>query len=495
MLKLSNLKKGRNNFPFSRKFKSINDKMIPSLNYGMLHCRFGDSEGVSIVMRQLEGVMNKYLKIPKRKIKYLVGTSGVKSWRITQKEIISERHPTNLLMIKNYQKGYGGGSNELIEEAILKAKKTIEKWINKNKIDVLIVHNSSHPVNFISSLGLSRYYRDALKKGKRTPKYVLWWHDSHFERKEYKNPPRDVKNYLLEGVPSKYVEHVLFINSLQLREAEKYANMIEKRNKGFKELIKKNHNVVYNTADLLIDKYTDLDKKFDKEVYDFLDFFKVKESLKSKDLDINKTLFVLQPTRIVDRKRIDFALEYSYALLEELKKQNLYQGIYFFVSGHRDMKSNIVKKNLYKLNRSLQKKYNTDKVILVFAEDNLPIKNLFFEDYPKIFAKLGGISTYFSQVEGFGNNLLEVLASGLIPVVYKYPVFKKDIQKFNFNLIAFDKYLMSSKKIRDSVDLLKNKKKRKKWVEENLKILKKNLSHNLVAYKLKQAIISKRKHF
>ena len=34
-------------------------KNIPKLRYGMVHCRFGDAEGVSIVMKQVEEVLKK----------------------------------------------------------------------------------------------------------------------------------------------------------------------------------------------------------------------------------------------------------------------------------------------------------------------------------------------------------------------------------------------------------------------------------------------------
>ena len=59
----------------------------------------------------------------------------------------------------------------------------------------------------------------------------------------------------------------------------------------------------------------------------------------------------------------------------------------------------------------LKEEYKTKNLFLIFAEDYYNKTNITFEEYPKIFAKLRGFSTYFSEVEGFGNNLLEVLAS------------------------------------------------------------------------------------
>ncbi len=122
----------------------------------------------------------------------------------------------------------------------------------------------------------------------------------------------------------------------------------------------------------------------------------------------------------------------------------------------------------------MSKIYPDCKGFLVFAEDYYDKTMIIFEDYPKIFAKLKGFSTFFSEVEGFGNNLLEVLASGLIPVIYKYPVFKKDIEKHRLNMVALEKYEIDEEALAKTVEVITNTKKRRKMIEDNLKILKKN---------------------
>ena len=206
---------------------------------------------------------------------------------------------------------------------------------------------------------------------------------------------------------------------------------------------------------------------------------------------MTNVFFCLQHTRVVNRKRIDFALKYVYELLKELKKKTSYKAIYFLVSGHDP---DGLRKKLLKLNRQLKKEYNTNKVFFVFAEDYYDKTHVTFEEYPKIFAKLGAITTYFSDVEGFGNNLLEVLASGLIPAVYTYPVYRKDIAKYKFKVIDFEKFEIDEEKIAETVSIIKNKTKKKQWVDKNLKIIRKNFPHSAMALELKQAITSKRIH-
>ena len=479
----------RKNKAKAKKFKK---EEIPKLRYAMFHSLFGDSEGVSIVMNQIERVLNEKLNVPLKNIRYLIGKSKVKSKRITENEFIWNGAEANILMRKNYKKGYGGGSSEQIEEAIRKAEEVIRKFIRKNKIDVLISHNSSHPVNFIPAVALSRYYRDEILKGRKTPKYILWWHDSHLERKEFLNPPYDVENYLLQGVPGRFVEYILFINSLQFKKAKKYLMKLDERDPGFYKRMEVNHDVIYNTTDVFIEKFGDLQTdKFNESVNNFMKDFKIESLLEEKGLKLSEVLFCLQHTRVVDRKRIDFALEFCYALLEKLRKKGRYKSIYFFVSGKDPDK---LRKKLIQLNEELKVKYGHENLILVFATDYSDKTKINFEEYPKIFAKLRGIATYFSENEGFGNNLLEVLASGLVPIVYTYPVFKEDIAKYKFKLIEFEKFELDDKKIRETISLITDEDKRRKWVDYNLGVLKKNFPHDLIGVKLTQAIVSERGH-
>ena len=290
-------------------------KQIPKLNYGVIHSQVGFADGVSIVMQQIEDVMVEDMNIPKSNIHYLVGETKHQSPRIRKCKVLWHKNPTVKMMLKNFDQGYGGQKSEKIEKSILEAKEEIKKFVEEKKIDILIVHNSSHPVNFISSVALSRYYRDQIKAKKKTPKYILWWHDSHLERTRFAKPSQDVKQYLLEGVPGSYVEYILFINSLQFDMARKYVLELDKKSPGFYENILQNHDVIYNTATMTINSYDELEnKKLTERTEMFLQKFKINTLLKRNKLDLSDVQFVLQHTRVVPRKRIDFALRYSYEL-------------------------------------------------------------------------------------------------------------------------------------------------------------------------------------
>lgn len=470
------------------------EKNIPNLNYGIIHSQHGYSDGVSIVMQQAEEIMKEDMNIPEENIYYLVGKARRKEFNITEKNILRDKYFINKMVLKSYHKGLNGIKKKLFERTVLMAKKCIKDFVEENKIDVIVAHNMSHPVNFITSLAISRYYKEAIKKGERTPKYLLWWHDSHLERKEYDNPADDIQDYLLEGVPGGFVEYIIFINSLQFPQAEKrYFSLLEKKYSHYSELMDFHHDIIYNTADRMIHSYQDLKNRETRELKkEFLNDFNVRRLLKKHDPGLKKTLFVLQHTRVVPRKRIDFALEFVFELREFLEKESKYDTLYFFVSGATGLKSKKTRVELRKLHRSLSKKYKTNRVFLVFASEENGRSRIGFYNFPRIFASLGGISTYFSEIEGFGNNLLEVMASGLIPVVYTYPVFKKDLEKFNFKTISLDKFEVSPECLQSVLEIIEDEEKRKDWAEENLKILDESFRHKIIARKLKKAVTKKR---
>ncbi|MBR9704696.1 hypothetical protein GOV12_04745 [Candidatus Pacearchaeota archaeon] len=463
-------------------------KKISKMNIGVIHSQVGFDDGVSIVMEQVEEVMSKNLNIPKSNIFYLVGKSKKSLKRITEKEVLWHKNSTNSLLNFHYNKGFGGALSEKIEQSIGLAKEAIKEFVYGKKIDILIVHNSSHPVNFVSSVAISRFYRDEINLGKKPPRYILWWHDSHLERERYKNPSRDIKNYLLEGVPGKYVNYIVYINRLQFENSQKYLKELDSRSPGFYKKLIKNHTVIYNTATTYINKFSDLHKEeYSLGVERFLKDYKIKEIIEKNKISLKDIQFCLQHTRIVKRKRIDFALEYCYEIFERLKSEKMSKAFVFLVSGPSGDEAGDYKKELIELNKKLRKDYNTDKFFLIFSEDKK--SDISFEDIPPLIARLGGFSTYFSEVEGFGNNLLEVFASGLIPVLYAYPVYLKELSEHNFRAVELNKFEIFPESIEKLLNYLKDDDSKRNAANYNIKTLKKEFSHRTIAPKLRRAII------
>ncbi|RMD59091.1 hypothetical protein D6821_01905 [Candidatus Parcubacteria bacterium] len=452
---------------------------------GVLHSQIGFDDGVSIVIRQIEEVMIRQLKIPASKIFYLCGRAGNGGANIFVHPQLWHQHWINRLMLKNYQRGYTDKQKFLIEKAIKRAQNIIAKFIQQTQIQVLIAHNTSHPVNFITSLALARYYQ----KDGFTPRYVLWWHDSHLERERFLHPSPQVQRYLLAGVPGPYPDFIVFINSLQWERSKSYFKTLEKRRPGFYRRLQHNHQVIYNTADLEINSVKSLitNPEIKRLVRQFLIGYRIKERLRERGLNIGNTLFCLQHTRIVPRKKIDFALQFCFALQQKFSSSSRFRGVLFFVSGYNGDEGEEHKKHLWEYFQKLQQSYPNAKVILLFAEDN-PYSEIKFRHFPFVFAYLGGIATYFSEMEGFGNNLLEVLAAGLIPIVYQYPAFKSDIAPLGFKVIELSRYKLNDNFLNRVIYLLNSSSLRQSWGQHNLKILRRYFSHQTIATKLKLAL-------
>jgi hypothetical protein len=114
-----------------------------------------------------------------------------------------------------------------------------------------------------------------------------------------------------------------------------------------------------------------------------------------------------------------------------------------------------------------------------------------FAEVPSIVASLGGIGTYFSDVEGFGNNLLELISFAVPAVINKYDVYKDEIEKFGFELPAIETGEPISKNlVDDAYRLLTDIPFRNKVVMHNLKVLKENFDHKIIADKLEPIIKS-----
>jgi len=475
------------------KYRKLKLKDIPSLRFGVVHSQMGFDDGVSIVIRQIEDALVDGRNVPRDNFYYLVGKSKSKGKRIKANKTLWHKHPLNKKILRNFSKGLSDELKEEIEISINKAKVLVRDFIAKNKIDILIVHNSSHPVNFIMALGVSRYYSEAEKNNLETPKYILWWHDSHLERSRFKNPAADVKDYLLEGVPGRHVEYIIFINSNQFSLAEKYFFELDKVSPGYYDEILRRYCVIYNTTRLFIGSSADVENRRNGRgirIREFLKRYGVNDFLKKSNLKLEDVAFVLQHTRIVERKRIGFAVEYCYILQEKLKRKGLKKSVVLFISGHSGDEPGNYKRRVINLKKAYDRKLHDSNVHLVFAEDYE--NNFKFEEFPLIFSQLNGISTYFSEVEGFGNNLLEVLAAGLIPVVNTYDVFVTDIQDKKFRLVPINDFQITEKSLNQVLRLVRDTAMRKKWIDRNLKILEKNFSSRIISRGLGRAVIRER---
>lgn len=282
----------------------------------------------------------------------------------------------------------------------------------KEKYDNVLIHNL---FSFGGHIAASKAFAKWIKKFQIPT--LATHHDFYWERKEFQLPRNGyLKNFMEKYMPpkSKYIEHVV-INSLARRELKKR---------------------YFINAEVMPD------------VFDFNEPPWIPDTFNTnfcKEFAINPhDLIILQATRVIPRKAIELSISFAAGLQEQIHKlrgQKLYNG------------------------KKINGKTNVVLIIAGYAEDEkreylFKLKNLAFEkrvcakfiaDHVKAKRKFSqGIKTYslwdayayadlitFPSVwEGWGNQFIEGVFAKKPIVMYEYPVYKKDIKKEGYSIIA-----------------------------------------------------------
>lgn len=187
-------------------------------------------------------------------------------------------------------------------------------------------------------------------------------------------------------------------------------------------------------------------------------------------------LFILQPTRIVQRKGIEHAIE----LVQRLDvKAKLVISHASGDEGH-DYEHRI---------RQYSKMLGVDtrfvyKIINERRGTTRGGRKIYcLEDiYPH-----ADLVTYPSTIEGFGNAFLEAIYYRKLVVVNTYPIFEMDIKPKGFSVIEINGYV-TDRAVRETERLLADANLRAEIVEKNFEIAKKYYSYAVLEEKLKTLI-------
>ena len=197
---------------------------ITHLNIGILHSLIGKNDGVSIVIDQSVEAMVKYMGIPLGNIFFLAAHSSPR-FNAETNEIFWHKNDIHCRIVENFCEEPEPGLDHEIHEKALYAAGLIEDFVERHNIDLLIAHNTSHPYNFITAVGLGYYLEKRRRDGYIWPKTMVWWHDSYFERERFSNPNPVIKKYL-KYLPGTLIDGILFINHDQPELAKKILRRI-----------------------------------------------------------------------------------------------------------------------------------------------------------------------------------------------------------------------------------------------------------------------------
>ncbi len=418
---------------------------ISHLHYGIIHSLIGKNDGVSIVIDQSVNAMVKDLGIGLGNIFFMAAHSSPR-FNAETHEIFWHKSELNKTIVSQFSREADSSLAELIHENGLIARDIIADFVKRNSIDILIAHNTSHPYNFITAVGLGYYIDELRKQNIVWPKVLVWWHDSYFERAQFANPNPVIKKFL-KYLPGTLIDGIVFINSTQTGLARKVFSEYDANPKD--SFFTDRTAVIPNTHDIYWDwkacTWTGNKLNFppqDSYNQSFLRDIGLEDMLKSGGYSVQETLILLQHTRIVPRKKIEVAIDLAFKLAERFEREGKRKCIALLISGHSGDEQ--VKYKEY-LTEYFQIKGKSDPgraVFMIFGENHIlshrdiivDKKYYNFFEIPGIVASLGGIGTYFSETEGFGNNLLEMIAAGLPVVINKYDIYKTDVEPLGFNM-------------------------------------------------------------
>lgn len=464
---------------------------ISHLNVGIIHSLIGKNDGVSIVIDQTVNAMVKDMDIELGNIYFLAAHSSPR-FNAETDEIFWHKNEIHKEILIEFSEEQDDNLDERIHEHALYAKKRIKTWVKKHNIDLIIAHNTSHPYNFITAVGLGYMIEELRDRGVIWPKVLVWWHDSYFERPQFANPNAVIKKYL-KYIPGTYIDGIAFINNSQPELAKR---LFEQYNQSHLEsFFEDRAAVVPNTSDIPWDwKEQNWDGNSpvipEQDNYNnsfFKDIGLIAE-LEEQGFDLEHACILLQHTRVVPRKKIETAIDFAFLLEKKFKSKGMRKCLVLLVSGHSGDEQTAYKEYLQEYFAISCKQNPESNVILNFAEghvlshrDIIVDKKYYkFAEIPSVIAAQGGIGTYFSQIEGFGNNLLEMLSLGLPVVINKYEIYKTDIEHLGFELPSIEDNILNDQVVDEAFELLTDIKKRNANIRHNLEVIEKKLDHKII---------------
>jgi hypothetical protein len=470
---------------------------IKHLKIGILHSLIGKNDGVSIVIDQTVYAMVKNMHVNLGNIYFLAAHTSPR-FNAETNDIFWHKNEIHRTIIRYYNHKPPAVLEDLIIENAQYAKKVISRFVEQHDIDLLIAHNTSHPYNFITAVGLNYYIEERRARGIIWPKVLVWWHDSHYERDRFKEPNDVIRKYL-KYLPGTQISAIAFINTQQIEYAKKYFNELVDDKEYVKNFFRYRTNLIPNSSDIFWEwrKYNWEQDNFVKPPQDkyndsFFNDVGLLKKVQQKGFELNNTVILLQHTRIVPRKRIERTIDLAFKLDKRFQKGNDKKCIAILISGYSGDEQTSYKEFLKKYFREKEEKESDSNVIMVFGENVIlshrdiivDRKYYKFEEIPAIVAGRGGLGTYFSEVEGFGNNLLEMMSYGLPVVINKYDTYKSDIEKLGFELPATEKCEITNELVESAYVLLTDVKHRNRVVKHNLEVLDRKLSHKIIADKM-----------
>jgi glycosyltransferase involved in cell wall biosynthesis len=361
---------------------------------GFISTRFCGTDGVSLETTKWEKVLNH--------LGYeCFFFAGESDWPETHSYTIDEArfdHPEILGMNKDLFDDYRRSpeTSAKIEQIKRHLKNHLYRFSNKFNIQLLIVENAlSLPMNVPLGLATTEFIAET-----EIPT-IAHHHDFVWERTRYAISAAE--DYLQAAFPPtlRHIQHVV-INSYAERELALRTGM--------------SASLIPNVMDFEGSKPS----KFDDYAHD----------LRQKLEIAPDAHLLLQPTRIVPRKRIEQAIELT---------RRLGRTAVLVISHHGGDEGKDYEQYLHEYAQLLD-------VPVKFAADFFAFHREVTTEGKKIYSLADAYSqanlvTYPSRIEGFGNAFLEAIYHRRPIIMNNYEIFKTDIRPKGFSVIGYDNFI------------------------------------------------------
>jgi len=400
-------------------------------NVGFISTRIAGTDGVSLELEKWAGVFKKFGWTSF----YFAGELDRPPER---SYLVEEAHFTHPEIKAIHNKSFGVTTRDRaiskkIYQLAIKLKDHLYDFVKKFDIDLIIPQNAlTIPLNIPLGIALTEFIAETHIST------IAHHHDFYWERDRFM--VNAVSDYLRMAFPPVLpsIDHVV-INSVADIELSLRTGI--------------SSHVIYNVMDFdnpppPPDEYT----------------FEVRQALGIADDE----LFVLQPTRVVQRKGIEHAIELVHRLGRKAKL------VISHASGDEG----------YDYEQRLKEYSKLMNVNTIFVSDIINEERGTTPDGRKIYTlediyPYADLVTYPSTFEGFGNAFLETLYFKKPIVVNTYSIYLKDIQPKGFKVIEIDGFV-TDKAVEQTKQILDNPDLRQEMVDHDYALAKKYFSYTVL---------------
>jgi len=409
-------------------------------NVGFISTRIAGTDGVSLELEKWADVFKKFGWTSY----YFAGELDRPPER---SYLVEEAHFTHPEIKAIHNKVFGVTARDRalskkIYQLAIKLKDHLYDFVKKFDIDLIIPQNAlTIPMNIPLGIALAEFIAETHIRT------IAHHHDFYWERDRFM--VNAVSDYLRMAFPPVLpsIDHVV-INSVADTQLSLRTGI--------------SSHIIYNVMDFdnppePPDEYT----------------FDVKQALGIEDDE----LFVLQPTRVVQRKGIEHAIELVHRLGRKAKL------VISHASGDEG----------WDYEQRLKEYSKLMNVNTLFVDDIINEERGTTPDGRKIYTlediyPYADLVTYPSTFEGFGNAFLETLYFKKPIVVNTYSIYLKDIQPKGFKVIEIDGYV-SDKAVELTKEVLDNPELRKEMVDHDYELAKKYFSYTVLHQNLRHYMI------